>query len=247
MMAGIREGGVSGVAGWPYVLLSVAESVDGYIDDASQQRLLLSDAADLDRVDEVRAGCDAILVGAGTIRRDNPRLLVRSPSRRDARLARGLPPSPARVTLTRRGDLDPAARFFTDGGTARLVYAPADAAGQVRARLADAATVIDAGQQVTAAAVLADLARRGVRRLLVEGGAEVHALFLSAGAVDELQLAIAPFFVGDPAAPRFAAGGPFPQDFAHPMKLAEVRPVGTVVLLRYLLGQRHDRDGQETP
>ena len=60
----------------PYVLLSVAMSVDGCIDDATDTRLILSNDADLDRVDEVRAGCDAILVGAGTIRRDNPALLV---------------------------------------------------------------------------------------------------------------------------------------------------------------------------
>ena len=66
----------------PYVLLSCAASIDGYIDDASEQRLLLSNEEDLDRVDAVRASCDAILVGAGTVRRDDPRLLVRSPSRR---------------------------------------------------------------------------------------------------------------------------------------------------------------------
>ena len=222
----------------PYVLLSAASSVDGYIDDASDRRLLLSDAADLDRVDEVRAGCDAILVGAGTIRRDNPRLLVRSPARRAARLARGLPASPVKVTLTSSGDLDPAARFFTAGDAARLVYVPAGAAGPTRARLAGAAAVIDAGPQVTVTAILADLAGRGIRRLLVEGGTSVHTQFLAAGAADELQLAIAPFFVGDPAAPRFVGGGPFPHGPAHPMELAEARPVGNMVLLRYLLGPR---------
>src|SRR5580693_3236663 len=97
----------------PYVLLSAAMSADGYIDDASPRRLVLSGPEDLDRVDEVRAGCDAILVGAGTIRADDPRLLVRSAARRAARTARGLPSTPLRVTLTSGGDLDPAARFFT--------------------------------------------------------------------------------------------------------------------------------------
>ena len=56
----------------PYVLLSAAMSADGYLDDASGARLVLSDEADLDRVDELRAGADAILVGAQTIRSDNP-------------------------------------------------------------------------------------------------------------------------------------------------------------------------------
>src|SRR2546428_9593973 len=81
------------VSGRPYVLLSCAMSIDGYIQDTTETRLLLSNDADFDRVDAVRADCDAILVGADTIRQDNPRLLVRSQARRDARLARGLPPS----------------------------------------------------------------------------------------------------------------------------------------------------------
>jgi 5-amino-6-(5-phosphoribosylamino)uracil reductase len=219
----------------PYVLLSVAASVDGYIDDASGERLCLSGDADMDRVDEVRAGCDAILVGAQTVRRDNPRLLVRSPARRAARLARGLTASPVKVTLTRTGDLDPASDFFTAGDAARLVYAASGAAGDARARLAGAATIIDAGEPAALDSVLADLAARGIGRLMVEGGTAVLTQFLAAGLADELQLAIAPFFVGDPDAPRLVGAAAFPHGPGHPMELAEVRLVGAVVLLRYLL------------
>lgn len=64
----------------PYVLLSAAVSLDGFLDDTGPERLLLSGPADFDRVDEVRAASDAILIGAGTLRTDNPRLLVNSPS-----------------------------------------------------------------------------------------------------------------------------------------------------------------------
>lgn len=77
----------------PYVLLSCAMSVDGYIDDTTPQRLLLSNQADFDRVDQVRAESDAILIGATTLRRDNPRLIVNSAERRRAREERGLPPT----------------------------------------------------------------------------------------------------------------------------------------------------------
>ena len=84
----------------PYVILSVATSVDGYIDDTAPERLVLSNAADLDRVDQVRAESDAILVGATTLRRDNPRLLVNSAARRAEREARGLPPYPLKVAVT---------------------------------------------------------------------------------------------------------------------------------------------------
>ena len=60
----------------PYVLLSCAMSVDGFIDDTTAERLLLSNDADFDRVDQVRAESDAVMIGATTLRRDNPRLLV---------------------------------------------------------------------------------------------------------------------------------------------------------------------------
>lgn len=226
----------------PYVLLSVATSVDGCIDDAAGTRLILSNDADLDRVDEVRAGCDAILVGAGTIRRDNPALLVRSKSRRDRRTAGGLAANPARVTLTVSGDLDPAARFFTAGESARLIYVPPGEEDRVRVRIGGAADsgteVIGAGnradRRVGLPAVLDDLTARGVRRLMVEGGGTVLAQFLSEGLADELDLVVAPVFVGDPAAPRIggaSAGSP-----VHRMHLAEARLIGDVVLLRYLPG-----------
>ncbi|HET9379817.1 MAG TPA: dihydrofolate reductase family protein, partial [Streptomyces sp.] len=89
----------------PYVLLSAAVSLDGCLDDTGPERLLLSGPADFDRVDAVRASVDAILVGAGTIRADNPRLLVGSPARREARRAAGRPEHPLKVTVSGSGDL----------------------------------------------------------------------------------------------------------------------------------------------
>ena len=70
----------------PYTLLSCSMSIDGFIDAPSESRLLLSNELDFDRVDRVRAGVDAILVGATTVRNDNPRLLVRDPERRRERV-----------------------------------------------------------------------------------------------------------------------------------------------------------------
>ena len=216
----------------PYVLLSCATSADGYLDDATPRRLILSGPADLDRVDEVRAGCDAILVGAQTVRADNPRLLIRDPRRSARRAARGLPAHPARVTLTATGDLDPQARFFAPGAL-RLVYCATPALTPARARLGDSAVLIDAGDPLSVGFILADLAERGVARLLVEGGARVLGDFLAAGLADQLDLAVAPFFVADPAAPRLDLPGPGTDG---PMTLAETRRVGEVALLRYLLG-----------
>jgi 5-amino-6-(5-phosphoribosylamino)uracil reductase len=217
----------------PYVLSSVAASIDGYIDDASPTRLLLSNAEDFDRVDEVRASCDAILVGAATIRADNPRLLIRSEERQQARVAAGKTPSLIKVTITNTG-LDPEAKFFTTGDEAKLVYTSTGVQAAVAKQLADAATVVDAGDPIDLEKILADLASRGVERLMIEGGSQMHTQFLSAGLVDELHLVVAPFLVGDADAPRFVRPAAFPQGPGNPFKLAETRQIGDCVLLRYL-------------
>lgn len=217
----------------PYVILSVATSIDGYIDDTTHERLVLSNAADLDRVDEVRARCDAILAGATTLRRDDPRLLVNSPERRADRERRGLPPYPLKVTVTSGGDLGRDLRFWHHGGD-KLVYCPDATVPALRERLDGLAEVAGLGAVLDFAAMLEDLGARGVGRLLVEGGETVHTGFLTAGLVDEIHLAIAPFFVGDPDAPRFVGPGTFPYDPAHRMRLAEARTIGDIAFLRYL-------------
>jgi 5-amino-6-(5-phosphoribosylamino)uracil reductase len=220
------------------VLLSVAASLDGCLDDTSTDRLLLSNDEDFDRVDEVRAGVDAILVGANTIRADDPRLMVCSEARRQRRIRAGLPPTPMKVTLTESGKLDPAARFFTTGDNDKLVYTSTGALATVRDRLGSVSAVIGAGDPLDVRAVLADLAERGVERLMVEGGAAVHTMFLAAGVVDELHLVYAPFFVGQADAPRMVNPAVFPQGPGQRMRLTEARQIGDVVLLRYL--PRHD-------
>jgi riboflavin-specific deaminase-like protein len=211
-------------------------SVDGCLDAPGPERLVLSGHADLDRVDAERSEADAIMVGAGTIRRDNPRLVIRSAGRRASRVGRGLPENPARVTLTASGDLDPSARFFdATTGAGPVVYCAAPQARRLQNMLNDIAPVIAVPPPVELGAILADLSRRGVHRLLVEGGARLGREFLANGLVDELALTVAPFFVGAAAAPRFAGPGVYPHDPARPMHLVEVRQLDDVVLLRYLL------------
>jgi len=210
----------------PYVLASCAVSLDGYLDDAGPERLILSNDADLNRVNAERAGVDAILVGAETVRRDDPRLLVRDP-------ARLRPVEPIKVCLTTSGDLDPAARFFTDGDVPKIVYCPSDRADALIAALP--ATVVGLGPApLDLTAVLDDLGARGVRRLLVEGGGWVLTQFLVADLADELHLAIAPVIVADERAPRFSRPGPTSAKPGGRLRLAEVRQLGDVVLLRYL-------------
>jgi 5-amino-6-(5-phosphoribosylamino)uracil reductase len=222
----------------PYVTLSSATSLDGYLDRADPPRLNLSNAADFDRVDGVRAGSDAILVGARTIRRDNPRLLVRSVARQIRRQTAGLARTPWKVTVTASGDLDARAAFFTTGDTTRLVYCPTPVAERLRRRVGQTAIVVGLGKDVTMTDLVADLADRGIRRLMVEGGGTVTTQFLAANLVDELHLAVAPFFVGDQRAPRFVGDARFPWTSDQPATLAEVRQIGDMVLLRYALSDR---------
>jgi 5-amino-6-(5-phosphoribosylamino)uracil reductase len=216
----------------PYVLLSCAVSLDGYLDDSGPERLVLSSDADLDRVDEVRAGVDAILVGANTVRRDNPRLLVRSPARQRARVSRGLSPNPVKVTATRTGDLDPDARFFTTGESAKLVYVASNTLDKARHRFGVRGTVVDAGESPELHRILPDLTGRGIHRLLVEGGSGIVSWFLSTGLADELHLVVAPRFVADPRAPRWLRPGVGPPGMP---RLLHTERLDDCVLLRYAL------------
>jgi 5-amino-6-(5-phosphoribosylamino)uracil reductase len=225
----------------PYTLLSCSVSLDGYLGDQTP-RLALSNEADFDRVDAVRASCDAIMVGAVTVRTDNPRLVVRSPERRERRTAQGRAPSPMKITVTNRCDLDARSNFFTAGEVEKLVYTSSPQVADARARLGPVATVVDGGQRVRMRWLTEDLADRGVERLMVEGGGVVHTQFLSDDLVDELQLVVAPVFVGDSDAPRFVRDGVFPWNPGRRASLAEVRQIGDVVLLRYALSSRFGVD-----
>ncbi|MFF8968564.1 dihydrofolate reductase family protein [Streptomyces sp. NPDC014995] len=214
---------------YPYVLLSAAVSLDGYLDDTGPDRLLLSSPADFDRVDEVRASVDAILVGAGTIRADNPRLLVNSPERRAARLAAGRPEYPLKVTVSGSGELDPAAKFWHTGGE-KVVYTTDKGAERARS-LGLAADVVPLGPGLDWRRLLEHLHDvRGVRRLMVEGGGTIHTQLLQEGLADELQLVLAPLFVGTPDAPRLFGPGGYQ---GGRLRLVETRRIEDVVLMRY--------------
>lgn len=232
--SGLPRGSVGTVSGVtrPYVLLSVAVSADGYIDDLGAQRFPLSSAEDFDRIDQVRAESSAILLGAATVRRDNPRLLVRSAGRRSARVARGLPEHPLKVTVTGTGDLDPALQFWHDGA-GKLVYTTDACRQTASARLGELAEVVALGPHVAFGDLLDDLGARGVDRLMVEGGGRIHTAFLAAGLADEIRMAVAPMLIGQAAAPRFLNPADFPGSPARRFHLEDVTKLGDVAVLRY--------------
>ena len=170
------------------VTLSAAVTADGYLDDNTAERLIISTPGDWQEVYRLRARHDAILVGAETLRRDDPSLLVRDDAVRENRRRKGLRPDIAKATLTASGKLAPTLNFFTTGDCDRFVFAPAAIDG-----LSAAATVITTdGGPVTARRIVTELEKRGIGSLLVEGGARVLGMFLAEGMADTLRLAVNP-------------------------------------------------------
>jgi 5-amino-6-(5-phosphoribosylamino)uracil reductase len=143
-----------------------------------------------------------------------------------------------KVTVTRRAQLDACSDFFVAGDTEKVVYCPSETLAEARDRLGSVATVVDGGPTVRMEHLSEDLHSRGVERLMVEGGGKVHTQFLTGDLVDELHLVVAPFFVGDSRARRFVSDGAFPWNPRRRARLAEVRQIGDVVLLRYALSER---------
>lgn len=169
------------------ITLSFATTADHYLDDRSSQRLMISTPEDWEDVLRLRAEYDAILIGAETVRRDNPALLLRSEELRERRRAAGLKPDLTKVVVTHSGQLSPQARFFTEGDAERYVFAP-----RPLPALEAAATVIVCDEPITAACIVTELERRRVERLLVEGGAQVLRMFLDEGLADTVRWAVNP-------------------------------------------------------
>ena len=191
----------------------------------------------------VRAACDAILVGASTVRNDNPRLLVRSEARQTHEV-RGWPNLDSdqgdRHPLRRSG---PGRLLLQHRRGEKLVYCASDAVSrsQPPARRSGHRRRRRRSRSTWAGSV-PDLSERGVRRLMVEGGGTMHTQFLTDDLADELHLVVAPFFVGDCAGdPRFVRDGQFPWHPGRRATLAEVRQLDDVVLLRYALSARFDK------
>lgn len=168
-----------------YVLGRIAQSLDGRIAIANGASRWISGQQDIVHTHRLRALFDAVVVGAGTVRADDPQLTTRE--------VEG--PSPVRVVLDTNRRLDARYRVFREGPETLLLCA-SDAPGADHVGHALVQRLPRAGEGLDIIAVLAALARRGLRRIFVEGGGITVSRFLAAGALDRLHVTVAPLVIG---------------------------------------------------
>ncbi len=207
------------------IILSVAMSADGYIDSADDERLRLSSREDFYDVHVLRSKCDGILVGAETVRKDNPSLVTKHKELLKYRQDKGLSDDPVKITFSRNGNLPFDSKFFVRGNCEKWIFSDADIDV---AKFGNNVRVFANGDIVENLRVMEE---NGIGTLLVEGGCFILTQFLQMGLVDHLRLAVAPFFVGGGV--RFVGGGDFPNDVKNRMDLVGVRQFGDVAVMDY--------------
>ncbi len=179
----------------PYVVLNMVATADGAA-TVAHRTAPISNPADRQLFHELRAHVDAVLVGAGTVRAERYRRLVRDPARRERRVARGLAPDPLAVVASRRLTLPPDLPLLADPHSRVIVLtASSEELTQCAAQVSYLRPT--PGEELDLARMLARLrTEHGVRSVLCEGGPTLNASLLPAGLVDELFLAIAPALAG---------------------------------------------------
>lgn len=206
-----------------HVTVNAAMSADGKIALRGGNPMVISGPEDLARVHQLRARCDAILVGIGTVLADNPSLT--------ARTSPPPPRQPMRVILDSHARLPPQAKVL-DGAARTLVMV---AKGNAR-RFPNAETVEAGEGRVDLRSALRELQSRGVQSLLVEGGATIIGAFLRSGLVNDLYVYVAPLVVGGGAPSLVEGPGAERAEHVLRLKLAEAKPLGAGVLMRYVAG-----------
>jgi 5-amino-6-(5-phosphoribosylamino)uracil reductase len=197
------------------IIASAAVTRDGYMDDRSPVRLVISDEEDWREVHALRAGCDAILVGAGTLRKDNPALVIRDAGLRRQRETGGKPADIIKIAVSGSGELDPSLRFFTEGAGRKIVITLSDADTAATEKYSPPAEVIRL-PEITAKAIAERLSDMGIGKLMVEGGAEILKMFFDEDMADRLRLAVSPHTLEelsgrhDARAPRLPCFGCLP-------------------------------------
>ena len=221
------------------IIANLAMSADGKIDSHLREGAGFSSRGDRERMDVLRAAADAVVVGAGTVRTEDPPLRVRDPARRRRRVAEGRAEDLAVVVVSASGLVSPDARFLREPADERILAVPEDLPEAPLRPLAahfasGALRLLRLGRgAVDVAALAARLAAEGRRTILVEGGGELVARFVAADLLDELRLTLCPTVIGGRTAPTPVGGDGWPLAARRRLELLEVERAGDELFLRY--------------
>lgn len=194
----------------PYVVVNIAMSADGKISTRERRQVKISGTQDFQRVDRLKAGCDAIMVGIGTVLADDPSLTVKSEECLNYRRKQGWDDHPLRVVVDSSGSTPPDASFLHKGDGKRVVAVSGRADIKKIAVLEKRSTVLVAGKDEVDLGILMDeLGKMGVHRLMVEGGGTLIAGLMKAGLVNEIYTFIGNIIIGGKDAPTIADGEGF--------------------------------------
>ena len=218
----------------PYILLNYAMSLDGKISTEDRDPVRFTSGIDRRLMDEIRADVDAVLIGAGTLRAEDPPVRIQAAKRRDERTRMGKSPHPVSIILSRSMRIPSEGRYWKDGQVERIIATAVQTPADRSLPFQEKAEVIRTGEtSVDLNELCRMLSDRGIRRLLVEGGGEVNMAFWAAGLVDEVYLTLCPVVIGGRNAPTAADGTGFDADRFRKLRLVESRRVGQEFFLRY--------------
>jgi riboflavin-specific deaminase-like protein len=181
VFAPLRTGAVDDLI----VVGQIGQSLDGRIATASGHSRYINGPAGLCHLHRLRSLVDAVLVGVGTALADDPQLTVRHVAG----------PHPARVVLDPKGRLAACAKVFACDGVRRVVVTSEGTRCAVNSDV-EVLALPAANGRIEPSVILAALAKRGLRRILIEGGAETVSCFLNAGCLDRLHVIVAPTIIG---------------------------------------------------
>jgi 2,5-diamino-6-(ribosylamino)-4(3H)-pyrimidinone 5'-phosphate reductase len=223
----------------PYVVVNVAMSADGKLSTRERRQVRISGKQDFNRVDRLKAGSDAVMVGIGTVLADDPSLTVKGDECRQHRRDKGFADNPVRIVVDSGARTPPGASILHKGPGLRIVAVSEKADPSRVKTLEPFATVISAGkEEVDLTALMDALAALGIRRIMVEGGGELIAGLIRAGLVHEIYTFIGNLIIAGKDAPTLADGEGFLTEAEFPrLTLIETRRIENGVLLHWKVDQ----------
>ncbi len=217
----------------PFVFINAAMSADGKISTVERVQTRISGRNDRDRVDALKAGSDAIMVGIGTVLADNPSLTVKSKERREDRKQAEKDENPIRIVVDSNARTPIDAEILNKGSGKRIIAVSKRAIIADEDRLSEKAEIIVCGREEVDLKNLLDLLwHRGVKSLMVEGGATLNWSLVSQGLIDEIYIYIGNIIIGGEHAPTLVDGTGFVTDMAK-LELLSAEKMDKGIILQW--------------